>query len=90
MELSIYLCGRGRGRRGVAERGGCKGSVPLALFVFVGPHSVIRLRNAPRPSSFAPQQPRSAEPSVLSTPSTTGRCRGTPGVVVARLESAKR
>lgn len=40
--------------------GGCKGSVPLALFVFVGPHSVIRLLNAPRPSSFPPPpQPRS-------------------------------
>lgn len=43
------------------ERGGegCKGSVPLALFVFVGPHSVIRLLNAPRPSSSPPPQPRS-------------------------------
>lgn len=33
--------------------------MPLALFVFVGPHSVIRLLNAPRPSSFPPPQPRS-------------------------------
>lgn len=31
--------------------------MPLALFVFVGPHSVIRLLNAPRPSSFPPPQP---------------------------------
>lgn len=29
----------------------------MALFVFVGPHSVIRLLNAPRPSSFPPPQP---------------------------------
>lgn len=48
-----------RGRGGGSWSGGCKGSVPLALFVFVGPHSVIRLLNAPRPSSFPPPQPRS-------------------------------
>lgn len=35
----------------------CKGSEPRALFVFVGPHSVIRLRNALRPSSFPPPYP---------------------------------
>lgn len=35
----------------------CTGSEPRALFVFVGPHSVIRLRNALRPSSFPPPYP---------------------------------
>lgn len=71
--------GRKRGRRTAYW---CKGSEPRALFVFVGPHSVIRLRNALRPSSFPPPYPPlpssylsprahrpSANPSVSPPPS---------------------
>ena len=52
---AVYLLMRTRmSTEGVASAcgGGCKGSVPPTLFVFVGPHSVIRLLNAARPSSF--------------------------------------
>lgn len=54
------------GGGGGGSRSGCKGSEPRALFVFVGPHSVIRLRNALRPSSFPPPYPPSSVSSVPS------------------------
>lgn len=57
--------------------GGCKGSVPPTLFVFVGPHSVIRLLNAPRPSSFL----------LRYRPV----CRGDwPGVAIVAVKSSRR
>ncbi|KAG7199128.1 hypothetical protein KM043_018019 [Ampulex compressa] len=62
-------------------RGGRKGSLPRALFVFVGPHSVIRLRNALRPSSFPPADPLAC---LLPPP------RRSPGVATAAVESARR